>query len=203
MFRYKKATMAQMFGYGRVSTSDQDTGLQVDALTAAGVPAGNIVCETVSGAAAHKPKLAALLDRLQAGDTLVVWKVDRLGRSTVDALQTAERLNKAGVRVVITTLGVDMSTPAGRLVFGVLAQIAEFERELICERTSAGLAAAKARGATLGRRHSLTAHQRKEAARMVLAEGKSLGEVAAVLGCGRTIIHRAVNEAKAAQAGAA
>lgn len=191
--------MDQIWGYARVSTGGQDVALQVDALREAGVPAGNIVSETIGGAKAKKPKLDELVGKLTAGDTLAVWKVDRLGRSTIDALNVVKRLDDAGVAVKITTLGVDLKTPAGRLVFGVLCQIAEFERALIIERTNAGLASTKARGTVLGRRHTLTAHQRAEAARMHLDDGKSLGEVAALLRCGRTIVHRAVTEARVAR----
>jgi DNA invertase Pin-like site-specific DNA recombinase len=124
-----------------------------------------------------------------------VWKVDRLGRSTLDALQTAKDLDARGVHIVITTLGIDLKTPAGRLVFGMMAQIAEFERELIRDRVKAGMVAAKERGQHLGRRHTLRPHQRAEAARMH-AEGKSLGEIAALFGCGRTIIHRAIQDSR-------
>jgi DNA invertase Pin-like site-specific DNA recombinase len=127
----------------------------------------------------------------------VVWKVDRLGRSTLDALQVAERLKDRGVHIVITTLGVDLATPAGKLVFGVMAQIAEFEREQIRERVIAGMAEAKRRGQHCGRKHTLKPHQRAEAARMH-EEGKSLGQIAALLGCGRTVVHRAVTEASLA-----
>ena len=188
--------MAEVWGYARISTDDQNPASQVDALLAAGVPAGRVVVETVSGAAKVRPLFAELAGRLGAGDTLMVWKVDRLGRNTLDALQTAKRLDEAGVRVVITTLGVDLKSPAGRLVFGVMAQIAEFERELIRERVNAGLRAARARGKALGRPHSLTPHQAREAARMV-AEGKSLGEAAATLGVGKSIVFRAVRAASA------
>ena len=138
--------MGRRWGYARVSTDDQTTALQVDALRAAGVPAENIIEETVSGAAKVRPVFQALLGRLEPGDELVVWKVDRLGRNTLDALQTAERLRAVGIGLVITTLGVDITKEAGRLVFGLMAQIAEFERGLIRERVNAGLKAAKARG---------------------------------------------------------
>jgi putative DNA-invertase from lambdoid prophage Rac len=193
--------MGQVWGYARVSTDGQDVALQVDALRAARVPAENIVEETIGGAKAAKPKLDDLVAKLTAGDTLTVWKVDRLGRSVLEALQLVKRLDDAGVRIVITTLGVDLQAPAGRLVLGMMLQIAEFERELIRERTVAGVAAARKRGKQLGRPKSLTAHQRAEAARWVLDDGKSLGEVAQVLRVGRTIIHRAVMEVRAARAG--
>jgi putative DNA-invertase from lambdoid prophage Rac len=202
VFRLKAATMGQVLGYARVSTGGQDVALQVDALRAAGVPDANIVSETISGVKAKKPHLDGLVGKLKAGDSLVVYKVDRLGRSVLDALNLVQRLDEAGVRIVITTLGVDLKTPAGRLVLGMMIQIAAFERDLIIERTNAGLAATKARGTVLGRRHSLTSHQRAEAARMVLDEAKSLGEVSQLLRVGRTIVHRAVVEARAARASA-
>ena len=185
-----------VWGYARVSTDDQTTALQVDALIAAGVPRENIVEEYVSGAAKHRPAFEALLAKLERGDSLVVWKVCRLGRNTLAALETARDLDARGVRIVITTLGVDLSTPAGRLVFGVLCQISEFEREQIRERVSAGMAAAKARGVHTGRKHSLNPHQRREAARMVEG-GKSLNEVASIFGVHRSIVHRATQEARA------
>jgi putative DNA-invertase from lambdoid prophage Rac len=185
--------MAQVYGYARVSTEDQELGPQVTALRAAGVPDGNIVQETASGkAGADRPLYAALLARLQAGDSLVVWKVARLGRSTLDALRAAEDLDARGVHIVITTLGIDLKTPAGRLVFGMMCQIAEFERELIRERVTAGMAEAKRRGTLIGRRHTLAPHQRAEAARMHLVDGKSLGAIAKHFNCGRTVVHRAI-----------
>jgi DNA invertase Pin-like site-specific DNA recombinase len=182
-------------GYARVSTEDQELGLQVSALTEAGVPPRHIVRKKKSGrAGADRPKYAELLSKLGDGDKLVVWKVDRLGRSTLDALNTAKDLDARGVHIVITTLGVDLKTPAGRLVFGLMAQIAEFERELIRERVTAGIAAAKSRLA-FGRRHTLRPSQRAEAVRMHLQEGKSIGQIAALFGCGRTVVHRAIHGA--------
>jgi DNA invertase Pin-like site-specific DNA recombinase len=191
--------MGTTWGYARVSTEDQELGLQITALREAGVPEANIVQEKASGkAGSDRPAYAALLGCLGEGDRLVVWKVDRLGRSTLDALQTAKDLDARGVHIVITTLGVDLKTPGGRLVFGLMAQIAEFERELIRERVSAGMADAKRRGVHTGRRNTLKPHQRAEAARLHLVEGKSMGEVAALFGCGRTVVFRAVQAAREA-----
>lgn len=186
--------MGTKWGYARVSTEDQELGLQVSALREAGVPEANIVQEKASGkAGSNRPLYAALLARLQAGDSLVVWKVDRLGRSTLELLNTVKDLDERGVRIVITTLGIDMKTSGGRLVFGMVSQIAEFERELIKERVKAGMAEAKRRGDSIGRKHTLNAHQRSEAARMHQQEGKTLGEIAALFKCGRTVVHRAIN----------
>jgi DNA invertase Pin-like site-specific DNA recombinase len=185
-----------IWGYARVSTEDQELGLQITALTEAGVPPKQIVREKASGeVGADRPKYAKLLTRLGDGDKLVVWKVDRLGRSTLDALNTAKDLDARGVHIVITTLGVDLKTPSGRLVFGLMAQIAEFERELIRERVTTGIAAAKSRGVAFGRRHTLRPNQRAEAARLHLEEGKSIGQIAALFGCGRTVVHRAIHGA--------
>jgi DNA invertase Pin-like site-specific DNA recombinase len=186
---YRMAT----YGYARVSTQDQDLSLQIAALRAAGVPDKAIVREKASGkVGSDRPAYAALLARLTDGDRLIVWKVDRLGRSILDALQTVRDLDERGVHIVITTLGIDLKTPAGRMVFGMMAQIAEFERELIRDRVVAGMAEAKARGQRLGRRHTLRPNQRAEAARLHLEEGKSIGQIAALFGCGRTVVHRAI-----------
>lgn len=185
--------MGEIWGYARVSTEDQELGLQVTALREAGVPESHIIQEKASGkAGSDRPLYRALLSSLKDGDKLVVWKVDRLGRSTLDALQTAKELDERGVHIVVTTLGVDLKTPAGRLVFGMMSQIAEFERELITERVRAGMAEAKKRGVHVGRKHTLTGHQRAEAVRMH-GEGKSLAEIAALFGCGRSVVHRAIS----------
>jgi DNA invertase Pin-like site-specific DNA recombinase len=155
--------MGTTWGDARVSTEDQELGLQITALRAAGVPEGNIVQEKASGkAGTDRPLYAALLERLKDGDRLVVWKVDLLGRSTLESFNTAKDLDERGVHIVITTLGVDLETPGGRLVFGMMVQIAEFERELIRERVRAGMADAKKRGVHTGRKHTLHPHQRTE-----------------------------------------
>src|SRR5689334_9306561 len=119
-----------VYGYARCSTASQDHALQVAALRSAGVDAENLVTDTVAGAAKCRPLFDKLLSKLKPGDTLAVWKVDRLGRSSVDVMNRLDQLEADGVTVKITSLGVDTSTPAGRLVRGVLVQVAEFEREL-------------------------------------------------------------------------
>ena len=179
----------------RVSTEDQELRLQITALREAGVPEKHIVREKASGkAGSDRPLYAKLVEKLNDGDRLVVWKVDRLGRSTLDALQTAKALDARGVSIVITTLGIDLKTPSGRLVFGVMSQIAEFEHSLIRERVIAGMAEAKRRGKHVGRRHTLKPSQRAEAVRLHL-EGKSLGAIADMFGCGRSIVFPAVKGA--------
>lgn len=184
--------MPAVWGYARVSREDQALALQLDALEAAGVPSARIVQEKESGAR-QRPAFEALLKKLQTGDSLVAWKVDRLGRDALAALTVARDLDARGVRIVITTLGVDSSTPAGRMVFGVLAQLAEFERATLIERTNAGLAATKRRGTRLGRRHSLTPHQRQEAKRMREKENKTYAQIAALFGVSRSVAWRSVN----------
>jgi putative DNA-invertase from lambdoid prophage Rac len=114
------------------------------------------------------------------------------GATTVWSRATSVASGERGVHIVITTLGIDLKTPGGRLVFGMMVQIAEFERELIRERVKAGMADAKKRGVHTGRKHTLRPHQRAEAARLH-SEGQSLGKIAALLGCGRTVVHRAIH----------
>ena len=188
----------EIWSDARFST-EEERGLQIVALRGAGVRDDHIVQETASGnAGADRPLCAALLARLQIGDRLVVWKVDQLGRSTLDALQTAKMLDERGVRIVITTVGADLVPPGGRVMFGLMAQIADFERELIRERIIAGIAEARKRpGFQTGRKHTLTPSQRAEAARMHLEDGKSIGAIAALFGCGRTVVFRAVQEYRA------
>lgn len=179
-----------VFGYARVSKEDQSLALQIDALMAAGVAPKSIVQEKLSGVV-ERPRFAKLLDSLAPGDTLVTWKVDRLGRNAIDVQRTVKALDEKGVRLVITTLGLDTKTPAGRLIFGIMTQLAEFEREQLIERTKAGLEAAKRRGKRLGRKPRLTMMQARQAAQMV-KEGKSYGAIADTMNVTRSIAFRAV-----------
>lgn len=148
-----------LVGYMRVSTAEQSTDLQRDALIAAGIDARNIYLDKASGNRDDRPGLDACLKALREGDTLVVWKLDRLGRSLRHLVAIVQELvdRRIGFRV-LTGQGanIDTSTPSGKLVFGIFAALAEFERELIVERTKAGLAAAKARGRKGGRRPKLS-----------------------------------------------
>ncbi|MEZ5850423.1 MAG: recombinase family protein [Hyphomicrobiaceae bacterium] len=146
-------------GYMRVSTADQSTDLQRDALIAAGVDERNIYLDKASGKRDDRPGLEACLRALREGDVLVVWKLDRLGRSLRHLVTTVQDLveRRIGFRV-LTGQGanIDTSTASGKLIFGIFAALAEFERELIAERTRAGLAAAKARGRKGGRKPKLS-----------------------------------------------
>ena len=149
-----------LIGYMRVSTSDQSTDLQRDALVAAGVADRDIYMDKASGKIDDRPGLEACLKALRLGDTLIVWKLDRLGRSLKHLVTTVQELGDRGVAFKVLTghgADIDTGTAAGKLVFGIFAALAEFERELISERTRAGLAAAKARGRRGGRKPKLSA----------------------------------------------
>lgn len=186
--------MARTFLYCRVSTSDQSTDNQVREVEGAGfkVEPRRIIVETISGSvsAMERKGFAKLLDRMEAGDVLLVTKLDRLGRNAMDVRATVDRLAGEGIRVHCLALGgVDLTSPAGRMTMQVIAAVAEFERDLLIERTQAGLSRAKAQGKTLGRPQSLTATQQTEilAARKV---GASLGVLAAKYGVSRAAIQR-------------
>jgi DNA invertase Pin-like site-specific DNA recombinase len=149
--------MGHLLGYARVSTTDQQPQLQVDALQRAGCY--RVFVETASGARADRPILEQVLDQLRPGDTLVVWKLDRLGRSLRHLVDTVTGLAEGGIGFRSLQEAIDTTTPGGKLVFHVFAALAEFERDLIRERTSAGLAAARARGRHGGRPSVLTGHK--------------------------------------------
>jgi len=175
-------------GYARVSTDDQATTLQVDALKAAG-------CERVyqdrgvSGAVTKRPQLDRCLKSLRTGDVLVVWKLDRLGRSLSHLLELAEQLGARGVGFCSLSEAIDTTTPQGTLVFHLMGALAQFERSLIAERTAAGRAAAKRRGVRFGRRPSLNDQQRAHLARLA-GEGVSVPEIASLLGVSRATAYR-------------
>lgn len=177
-------------GYARVSTVEQDPQLQLDALAAAAVD--QVFTDHASGVLAERPKLTELLGRLRPGDTLVVWRLDRLGRSTSHLLQTVSELGDRGVGFCSLTEAIDTDTPAGRLMLGVLASLAAFERDLLRERTLAGLAAARARG-KVGGRPSLMTADKLAVARAMLAEGKSKSAIARTIGVSRPTLYAHLN----------
>src|SRR5215213_4756422 len=141
-------------GYARVSTDDQTLDLQLDALTKAGC--ARIFRDTVSGATAERRGLREALDHLRAGDTLVVWRLDRLGRSLRHLIDTMTTLEQRGVGFRSLTEAIDTTTSGGKLIFHIFGALAEFERDLIRERTHAGLTAARARGRLFGRPRALS-----------------------------------------------
>jgi putative DNA-invertase from lambdoid prophage Rac len=186
--------MSRTFAYCRVSTVGQTTENQVREIEAAGfrVDPRRVISETVSGSSAieQRPGFMRLLDRLEADDVLIVTKLDRLGRSSIDVVATVDRLAKIGVRVHCLALGgADLTSPAGRMVMTVLAATAQFERDLLIERTQAGLERARAEGATLGRPATLDATQR-DAVRAALASGASVSALAKQHGTSRQTIMR-------------
>jgi len=183
------------FAYCRVSTADQTTENQVREIEGAGfaLDKRRIVSECISGSvpANDRPAFAKLVDRLESGDVLIVTKLDRLGRNATNVRATVERLAGMGVRVHCLALGgADLTSAAGRMTMAVITAVAEFERDLLIERTQAGLARVKAEGKRLGRKPALTESQRVEA-RQMLAQGQSVSQVARDFGVTRQIIMRA------------
>jgi DNA invertase Pin-like site-specific DNA recombinase len=184
--------------YARVSTADQNTGGQHDALTAAGCE--RIFTDTASGKLARRPQLDAMLDYVRSGDIVVITKLDRFGRSVANLVELASVLAARGVDLRVLHQGIDTSTPAGHLTFHVLAAIAEFERELISERTREGLVAARARGRKGGRRPVLSA-AKVELARKLRDSGEHImAEIAELVGCSRAMLYRVLDDAATASA---
>ncbi|MBD2785267.1 recombinase family protein [Xenorhabdus sp. DI] len=184
-------------GYTRVSKSDgsQVQDLQLDALLAAGVNKENIYQDEISGKSAKRPGLDACLKALRPGDVLMVWKLDRLGRSLKHLVNTIHDLadRKIGFKV-LTGQGaeIDTTTASGKLVFGIFAALAEFERELISERTKAGLAAARARGREGGRSFKLTKSQVRLAQASMKSRDCSVSELCEELGISRQALYKYV-----------
>ena len=177
-----------LVGYARVSTRDQTVALQLDALHGAGCV--RVFEETASGAQRDRPQLAAALDYMRAGDTLVVWKLDRLARSTRQLIETVEELARRGIGFRCLTQDLDTTTAGGRLVFTIFSAIAEFEREIIQERTRAGLDAARARGRRGGRPPALKPRDLKEARALLTDPEITVEQVAARLKVSPSTLYR-------------
>jgi len=178
-----------LVGYARVSTGAQDDGLQQDALIRAGC--GKIFSDQISGAQPERPGLNEALSYVRDGDSLVVWKLDRLGRSLPHLIATVNGLGERGVGFRSLTEGVDTSTPNGRLVFHIFGALAEFERDLIRERTGAGLVAAAARGRKGGRRAVVTP-EKLARAKALIADGFNVREAAGRVKVGKTALYAAL-----------
>ena len=186
--------MTRVFAYCRVSTTDQTTSNQVQEIAGAGfeITPQRTITETVSGsvAASERKGFRKLLDKLESGDVLVVTKLDRLGRNAMDVRLTVEALTELGVRVHCLALGgVDLTSAAGKMTMGVIAAVAEFERDLLIERTQAGLARAKSEGKTLGRPQSLSNAQ-TGAIWQRLGIGESVAALAKEYGTSRQTVMR-------------
>jgi DNA invertase Pin-like site-specific DNA recombinase len=185
-----------LIGYARVSTRDQQAHLQLDALHAAGCE--KIFEETASGARRDRPELNAALDFMRAGDTLVVWKLDRLARSTRQLLETVELLSQRQMGFKTITQNIDTTNAGGRLIFTVFGAIAEFEREIIRERTRAGLDAARSRGRTGGRPRSLSDKDLKQARALLTDPQITVEDIARRFGVGPSTLYRYLPAARQA-----
>ena len=185
-------------GYARVSTRDQNPASQIDALKAAGCD--RVFMEKVSGANRDRPELKAALDYIRAGDTLLVWKLDRLARSVRQLVETAEDLVRREIGLKVLTQQIDTTTPGGRLVFHVFAAVAEFERELMLERTHAGLATARAANRRGGRPKALDDGQIRRAKAMLADPMITVVEVAQELGTTTSTLYRHIPGGRSALA---
>lgn len=180
--------MNQRIGYARVSTDDQNLDLQRDALLKAGC--GPIYEETASGNSAERTELEQCRKALRPGDTLVVWRLDRLGRSLPDLVLSVSQLEQQGISFESLTEKIETSSAAGKLVFHVFAALAEFERNLIRERTRAGLAAARARGRKGGRKPALTPQQIHEVRALLRDPSIPVSSIAKRYGVSRATIYK-------------
>ncbi len=179
-----------LIGYARVSTFDQELALQLDALGHAGC--GRIFEDRgVSGARAERPGLGQALAYVRDGDVLVVWKLDRLGRSLPHLIETVTALERRGAGLRSLTEAIDTTTPGGRLIFHVFGALGQFERDLIRERTRAGLVAAAARGRKGGRKPVVTPDKLRRA-HALIAQGLNVREAAARLKVGKTALYEAL-----------
>jgi DNA invertase Pin-like site-specific DNA recombinase len=187
-----------LLGYARVSKSDdsQDTAAQVSALKSAGCK--RVFEDKASGGRWDRPELHRLLDQLRAGDTLVVWKLDRLSRSLKDLLHILERVEARGARFRSLTEAVDTSGPAGRMLMQMLGSFAEFERAMVRERTRAGLKAAAARGRKGGRQPKLTPEQKAEILDGLGSGRRSAADLARLFRVHRATISRLAAQARVA-----
>lgn len=170
----------ELIGYARISTADQNLDMQIAALRKAGVAEDCLYHETVSGVAQRRPRLDQAIKASRRGDTLVVWKLDRLGRSLLDLLNKLGKLEESGVGFRSLTEGIDTTTPGGRLIMQVMGALAEFERGLVVERTREGVRRHIERGGRIGAEKKMTAEKLKTAAAM-FRKGATTREVAAAL----------------------
>lgn len=175
-------------GYARVSTEDQSLDLQLDALKAHGC--GQTYEEHASGQTAARPELESALKALRTGDSLVVWRLDRLGRNLADLVRIVTELEGRGVGLVSLTEQINTGSPSGKLVFHLFAALAEFERNLIRERTIAGLKAARARGKSSGRPAKITGSDLKMARSLMADRNNDVGDIAKRFGVHRSTLYR-------------
>lgn len=179
-------------GYTRVSSVAQTLDQQHDALTAAGVV--KVFSDTMSGARDDRPGLLKLMAYVRDGDTVVVWKLDRLGRTMMHILQTLKLLTERGVTLVSVTDGIDSSTAAGRMMIGVLGSLAEYERKLVKERTALKSASSRANGTKFGRPRKVADAEHIVTARRMKADGHTGKDIAKYLGVSRATLYRYLGE---------
>jgi DNA invertase Pin-like site-specific DNA recombinase len=187
-------------GYARVSTTDQSLDRQADELTKAG--ADEVRTEVGSGKkGADRPVWDECLRMLREGDTLMVTELSRLGRSTSQLAALADELKDRGVALRILNLGIDTGTMAGKLVYSIIAAVAEMERDLLVERTNSGLTAARARGRKGGRKQSITPAQIRRAQKLYDARDLTVSEIAKTMGCSRQTIYRYIDQGASTSVG--
>ena len=177
------------YGYARISTEDQNAAMQHTALKRAGCK--TIFTDELTGATTKRPALLRCLKKLERGDTLTVWKLDRLGRSLRDLITMLDSLRDRGVKFRSITEAIDTETPTGRVMWQMIGMMAEYEHSLISERTRAGVKAAKKRGVKFGRKRKLKPHQIVHA-RKLIDDGQRREDVAALLNVDRTTLYRAL-----------
>ena len=177
------------YGYARVSTEDQNPAMQFAALKKAGCK--TVFKDEVTGAHVNRPALARCLKKLETGDTLIVWKLDRLGRSLRDLIHMLNDFKQQGIKFRSLTEAIDTETPTGRAMWQMIGVLAELERSLIAERTKAGIAAARVRGVKFGRKPKLTRQQIVQA-RKLIASGEQPDDVAASFHVGRSTLYRSL-----------
>lgn len=180
-----------LLGYARVSTKDQDASLQIDALDKHGCT--KIFTDTKSGVLAERPELTRLLDYAREGDTLVVWRLDRLGRSIKHLIEQVEELNTRKIEFQSLQENIDTTTAGGRLIFHLFSALAEFEHDLIVERTQAGLEAARARGRKGGRKPKLSPAQRSLVKDLYVGRKHTVQQIADMFDVNRATIYRTIH----------
>ena len=186
--------MSIKIGYARVSTHDQNPDLQIDLLKKSGCDPRHIYIDKVTGTAAERPQLKEAMEHLRKGDTFVVWRLDRLGRSLKNLIEWIEDFEKQGVVFQSLTESIDTSTPTGKLVFQLFGALAEFERNLIRERTMAGLAAARSRGRLGGRRKSLSDKERQHVVELYREKKKTVKEICELMKISKTTLYAYVKD---------
>ena len=191
-------------GYTRVSTASQDAQLQLDALVDSGVQKRDVFSDVTSGsrAAIERPGMKRLMDYVEPGDTVVVWRIDRLGRSLIDVLNTVNLLRDKAVKIRSLSDGIDPETTSGRLMLGMLATLAEYERELITERVNAGIAAARQSGTRFGRPpvDPAVIAEKLDIAQSARRKGRTAAEAASLVGWSRATLYRHQQAARALEA---